>query len=195
MVMLGALLLVCISALALALPARPDAGMPAAWFLVAILPVSNLLFPIGVLLGERLLYVASVALSLAAASVWTFAARHTAARWRRPCLAAAVAVLAALAARSFVRNPDWRDSAAYYAALNRDHPESYRAQWGNAAGALAAIWKARATTWSWPTASGRTIPSSSTSWRYSTSGLGNTIARCRCWSGRARSPASCRARG
>jgi tetratricopeptide (TPR) repeat protein len=133
----GALLLLVALALALATPVRPAAGLPAAWFVITILPVSNLFFPIGVLLAERTLYLPSAAVSLAAAFAWSQAAARLPQHWRRPALALAVATVVLLAARSFVRNPDWRDSNAYYAGLLRDHPESYRAQWGLAARHLA----------------------------------------------------------
>ncbi|MGH7500182.1 MAG: tetratricopeptide repeat protein [Longimicrobiales bacterium] len=136
-VVFGALLLLVALVLALVTPVRPAAGLPAAWFVIAILPVSNLIVPIGVLLAERTLYLPSVAVSLAAAFAWAPAVARLPRRWRRPAFALAAAVLVLLAARSFVRNPDWRDSNAYYAALLRDHPENYRAQWGLAAAHLA----------------------------------------------------------
>jgi tetratricopeptide (TPR) repeat protein len=137
MVVLGAMMLGGVVALSLALPFRPIAGLPAAWFLIAVLPVSNLLIPIGVLMAERVLYLPSVAVSILAAVVWSRLALRLPEQRQRPVLAVAAAVLVLLAVRSFVRNPDWRDSNAYYAALLRDHPESYRAQWGVAAQRLA----------------------------------------------------------
>lgn len=136
-VVAGAMLLLATVALALATPVRPAAGLPAAWFVITILPVSNLFYPIGVLLAERTLYLPSVAVSLALAFTWQHAAERMPQAWRRPALAMTVAILVLLAGRSVVRNPDWRDSNAYYAGLLRDHPESYRAQWGLAARHLA----------------------------------------------------------
>lgn len=137
MVMVGAVILAAVTTLTFALPLRPIAGLPAAWFLIAILPVSNLFFPIGVLLAERILYLPSVAVSFLAAIVWSRAALRMKSELRRPVLALAMLTVLLLAARSWLRNPDWRDSNAYYAALLRDHPESYRAQWGVAAQRLA----------------------------------------------------------
>ncbi|MCI0432386.1 MAG: hypothetical protein L0271_01870 [Gemmatimonadetes bacterium] len=133
MVALGALIVVLVTLLALLTPQRPAVGLPSAWFLIAVLPVSNLLFPIGVLMAERLLYLPSVALAIGASFLWQRSVAVSSAGARRVAAAAAAAVLALMGARAFVRNPDWKDSAAYYAALLRDHPESYRAQWGEAA--------------------------------------------------------------
>ena len=124
--LLGGGLMAGVVLLALATPRRPGLGLPAAWFLITVLIVSNLFFPIGVLLAERTLYLPSVAVALAVA----FAAPELAARYPRPALAVAAGVLLlALAARTWVRNPDWRDQDAVVDAMVRDHPESYRAQW------------------------------------------------------------------
>ncbi len=124
--LLGGGLLAGVVLLALATPWRPGIGLPAAWFLLTVLIVSNLFFPIGVLLAERTLYLPSVAVAIAVA----FATPELAARYPRPALAVAAGVLLlALAARTWVRNPDWRDQNAVVEAMVRDHPESYRAQW------------------------------------------------------------------
>ena len=54
------------------------------WFFVAVLPVSNLLFPAGILLAERTLYLPSVGASLALAGGWNWAeARLSPAQARR----------------------------------------------------------------------------------------------------------------
>lgn len=122
----GAGLMAAVTALALVTPARPRLGMPAAWFLLSIIIVSNLFFPIGVVLAERTLYLPSVALALALAFAWTpLAGRYPV----RALAVLAALVLLALAARTWTRNPDWRDQDAVVGALVRDHPESGRTQW------------------------------------------------------------------
>jgi tetratricopeptide (TPR) repeat protein len=128
MVALGALLLAGTLTLALATPWRPAAGLPAAWFFLTVLPVSNLLLPIGVLLAERILYLPSAALAFLAARAWPLVVQRTQ-RQRRLAPALAAALLLALAVRSAVRNPDWRTTRTVWDSLVRDHPESYRAQW------------------------------------------------------------------
>lgn len=133
MVIAGALALLGIAGLTLAMPWHPAAGFAAAWFLISVLPVSNLLFPIGVLVAERTLYLPSMAVSAAVAailaSVWPRASTG-----RRRALAAALVVLTtAGGVRTWVRNPDWASTRSILAALMRDHPESYKAQWTHAA--------------------------------------------------------------
>lgn len=135
---LGAVLLAGTSGLALMIRARPSIGLPAAWFLVTILPVSNLLFPIGVLIAERTLYLPSLTAALCAAYAWQATSRSTTQRARHAAIAAAMIGFPLLGIRTIVRNPDWRDTRAVMDALLRDHPESYRAQWSAAAYALQA---------------------------------------------------------
>jgi len=131
MVILGALLLIGTIGLALATPVRPAVGVPAAWFLIAVFPVSNLVMPIGVLLAERVLYLPSVAVAFIAAFAWPALVERTARRrWLAPALAALVIV--AFGARSFIRNADWKSTHTVWEALVRDRPESYRSQWINA---------------------------------------------------------------
>ena len=131
---LGTMLLFAVVGLALLTPVRPAAGLPAAWFLLTVLVVSNLFFPIGAALAERTLYLPSLALSLALAFAWASLSRRYA-----PALLGIVGslLLLALGVRTWVRNPDWRDQDAVVAAMVRDHPESYRAQWNTAVRAFA----------------------------------------------------------
>jgi protein O-mannosyl-transferase len=132
MVIMGALFLAVCVVLTLLTPWRPSIGLPAAWFLLTILTVSNLLFAVGILLAERTLYLPSFAVSVAVASAW-FHMRH---RWNRHGrLALQLALIAAVsvgAHRTWSRNPDWRSTASVQHALVRDYPESYKAQWTHA---------------------------------------------------------------
>ncbi len=137
MVLLGGFLLIATVALAALTPRQPRLGLPAAWFLVAVLPVSNLFFPIGVILAERTLFLPSVAVAAVAAFAWEALAAAPAPR-TRPLRALLLLVLTLCAARSIVRNPDWASTKALFAGLLRDHPESYRAQWSAASRAAAA---------------------------------------------------------
>ena len=94
------------------------------WFFVAVLPVSNLLFPAGILLAERTLYLPSVGASLALAGGWNWAeARLSPAQARRWVAAGAVAMLALLA-RTVDRNPSWFSTYTVMNTLAQDHPES-----------------------------------------------------------------------
>lgn len=101
------------------------------WIGIALLPVSNLLFPSGVLVAERTLYLPSVGLALALGA-WggRFAAidfflrdhRFLQVRWS---LAFGIVLLAA-AARTVSRVPVWRDDVSVTASILTDSPRSYR---------------------------------------------------------------------
>jgi len=95
------------------------------WFGIAVSPVSNTLFLSGILLAERTLYLPTV--GLAAASAWLVlrVARH------RPAMATgAVAAFVVLgAARTWQRNPTWKDDEAVFFTLMAEHPQSGRSQW------------------------------------------------------------------
>lgn len=98
------------------------------WFAITVLPVSNLLFPVGILLAERTLYLPSVGLSLAIAGAASWVAGYTPTRVRP---AAAVLLLALVAAgiRTWKQNPVWRETGTVLTYLVREHPANYRAQW------------------------------------------------------------------
>ena len=89
------------------------------WIAIAYLPVSNLIVPHGVVVAERLLYLPSVGLALAAGAVLD--------RLPRRAWAVALSVLVvAGAARSALRVPAWRDNRAAALAMIADAPLSYR---------------------------------------------------------------------
>jgi len=107
-------------------PAMPLLGTGIFWFLLTLLPVSNLLFPTGVVLAERTLYLPSVGLAMAAASV----AARFGPIWRGRIQWSGLAVVLALGglmARSVLRNPTWRSTYTVLQTLNREHPESHLA--------------------------------------------------------------------
>ncbi|MEN6600778.1 MAG: hypothetical protein ABFD86_00070, partial [Bryobacteraceae bacterium] len=91
---------------------------------ITYLPASNLLFPVGTIMAERFLYLPSIGvigcLVLAGHAV---ARRHNALRW-----AAVAAGLAAvcLAARTWVRNQDWRDEFSIARSAASTSPYSYK---------------------------------------------------------------------
>lgn len=102
---------------------------------LAYLPTSNLLFPSGIVLAERNLYlpVFAVAAMVGWGVVWAGA------RWdgRRAGAVLAVFVLA-LAARSSLRLPSWRDNRSFLVTLLEEHPESARGH-ASAAAVLAGM--------------------------------------------------------
>jgi len=89
------------------------------WIAIAFLPVANLIFPVGILLAERTLYLPSVGLALAAGAAL---ARLPPARLGA---VAAVLVLAG-GIRSALRVPVWHDDGALTLSILEDSPNSYR---------------------------------------------------------------------
>jgi tetratricopeptide (TPR) repeat protein len=134
MVLLGLALLIAVVMLTFATPWAPRAGLFAGWFLITILPVSNLFFPIGVLIAERTLYTPSIAVCFLAGFAWDAVAQQTRAQTRRLAYALAAILVVTFGTRTVMRNPDWDSLASVWRSLHRDHPESYRAQWLNAVG-------------------------------------------------------------
>lgn len=105
------------------------AALALLWFPVAIVPVSNLLVTIGVLVAERTLYVPSFALAVAGASAAVALGRLASRAGRRTALVLGVVGLALLGARSVIRVPEWDSTERIFAALARDRPDSFRAHW------------------------------------------------------------------
>jgi tetratricopeptide (TPR) repeat protein len=97
------------------------AGMSLAW----MAPVSNVLFPIGTIMAERFLYVPLLAVTAcAAAGIYAASEKLRSASY----VPAAVCLLitAALAARTWARNADWRDDLAMANASVASAPGSFK---------------------------------------------------------------------
>ena len=107
------------------------------WFGIAILPVTNLLVPTGVLLAERTLYLPSVGLAFVAAGVVSWVTRERPASLRILLVASGV-VCGAFMVRTTLRNPSWMSSFTVMATLAEEHPESFRGIWARAQGLYAA---------------------------------------------------------
>ena len=97
------------------------------WFPIAILPVSNFIISIGVLLAERTLYLPSVAFAFAAAALYAWLQR----RQDLYKIAGVLALLIPLlfTVRTMVRVPDWKSTDSILTALVRDRPDAFRGQW------------------------------------------------------------------
>jgi hypothetical protein len=89
------------------------------WIAIAFLPVANLLFPTGVLVAERTLYLPSAGLALALGA-WL---RDLPAQRLRTILGILVV---AGGVRSAVRVPVWRDDLRATLSIFTDSPRSYR---------------------------------------------------------------------
>lgn len=135
---LAAVLGLCIVIAVPVVMVRYRRSAPAVSFAVGLaalsyLPTSNLLFPSGVVLAERNLY---LAVALPAAMIGVAWMRLEAMQGARHAIATIGALALVLGARSFVRLPAWRDNRAQLLTLLEEHPESYRGQ-ASAAAVLA----------------------------------------------------------
>jgi hypothetical protein len=137
----GALLLGAAAALAVAVWRR-DRAVSVGLLLIGIawLPTANLLFPTGVVIAERTLYLASAGVALVVAE----GARYLMARRGTPwAVAASLAVAAPFAVRTAVGIPVWRSNRDLILHGLVAHPESYRVHQA-AARVLVKLGRARA---------------------------------------------------
>jgi hypothetical protein len=102
---------------------------------LSYVPTANLLFPAGVVLAERNLY---LAVALPAALVAVGVAWKTERRNFRLGVAGFALLAIACGVRSLDRLPAWRDNRSQLLTLLAEHPESYRAH-ASAAAVLAGI--------------------------------------------------------
>ncbi|MFQ5701903.1 MAG: tetratricopeptide repeat protein, partial [Acidobacteriota bacterium] len=112
----------------------PGVTLGIAAFLVALAPVGNFFFGIGVVMAERLLYLPSFGLCLAAGAGLAMIASRAARgrpRWVFGATVGIVAIPAALfGLRAAERCSDWADSLALFQATVRTSPRSALAQFG-----------------------------------------------------------------
>lgn len=99
------------------------------FFLLTISIVSNLFFPIGTIMGERLLYLPSFGLTLSVVALAAAIERRFTSRPGAKKAAAIIigCILLALAARTVVRNQDWRNPRALYDNTINNSVPSFRA--------------------------------------------------------------------
>jgi tetratricopeptide (TPR) repeat protein len=102
---------------------------------IAFLPTANLLFPIGTIMAERLMYLPLLGLAAATALTLAFAgesllnsrpehARHA---WAMAGTAAAVVIVVALASRTIARNEDWTSNFQLWSSAVRATPNDSKA--------------------------------------------------------------------
>lgn len=102
---------------------RPNVLRGLAWFCIGALPVSNLLFPIGTIRAERLLYVPSAGVCLLGAEALALLIE------RRVRFAAALAVvlIVSLGEMAVKRTFIWQDEESLFTAMVADAPRSAKA--------------------------------------------------------------------
>jgi hypothetical protein len=122
----GAMVLVGLATLAWLVRDRaPMVALGIGWFLITVVPVSNLVIPAGILLAERTLYLPSVGLSMVAAGLVAKVPKAAPHRTRLLGQAFGLVVVALLFVRTVLRNPTWFDTYTMMNTLAIEHPESY----------------------------------------------------------------------
>jgi Tfp pilus assembly protein PilF len=124
---LAGLLLLCVAAAVVVSARRPAVRFSVAFPFVALLLTANLLFPIGTVKAERLLYLPSVGWTLLVATGIDKLLRTP--RYRAVGTALALLIMVALAARTWARNEDWKDNPTLFASTARSAPHSAKAQY------------------------------------------------------------------
>ena len=104
----------------------PMAMFALSWSALSYLMVSNLIFPIGTIFSERLLYLPAIGFCLLLAAGLAQLARRSEAA-RRAATALALVILALYSARFVARCGDWESDATLFAATVRDSPRSAKA--------------------------------------------------------------------
>ena len=112
----------------------PGLRLGSAWLLITILPVSNLVFPIGTLLAERTLYLPSVAVAIWLATLLPRVSHRAAPRRRIGTIVRVTLGMAviALGMRTMDRNPIWRDNETLFSRSLEEQPRSFRLNWFDA---------------------------------------------------------------
>ena len=131
----GALLLMCLVILALISARRfPLVTFGLCWVAITVAPVANILLPTGILIAERTLFLPSVGVVLAAASLtpWIIGRlSETTRAWRIAAAGALAVVLTSGVAWSAERQRSWKDSNTVFRTLALDAPLSFKAHYAN----------------------------------------------------------------
>jgi hypothetical protein len=125
-VVLGASLLVAsLAAMVAGWRRAPAVAFGIAWFFIAFSPVSNVLFPSGIVLAERTLYLPSIG----AAMVAGWVAERVLAVRPRAVVVFATALFVGFAVRAWTRTPFWHDKRNFLIQEVSEQPESFRAHY------------------------------------------------------------------
>lgn len=121
---LAGLVLLCVATV-LAVSTRPAVRFAIVLPLATLLMTANLLFPIGTVKAERLLYLPSVGWVLLAALAFDAMLRTP--RYRTIGTAALVLLAMVFGARTWIRNADWQDNFTLFDSTARSAPNSAKA--------------------------------------------------------------------
>jgi Flp pilus assembly protein TadD len=123
--LLGALALLALSVWALLIPSLRRTPIPLvlSWYLLALLPTSNLILTVGTIFGERLLYLPGVAFCLSVGMGFAWAIR----RYGRGATLAPVVILIALSIQTIRYSGAWESDISLFQWATASVPESTKA--------------------------------------------------------------------
>lgn len=124
---LAGLLLLAVAAAVAVSTDRPAVRFAVVFPFLALLLTVNLLFPIGTVKGERLLYLPSVGWVLVAALAFNRLLRTP--RYRALGAVTLALLIGVFSVRTWLRNADWKDNATLFASTARSAPNSAKAQY------------------------------------------------------------------
>ena len=129
----GGGVLLAVGALAVSsLRRSPWMTLGVVWVVLFLAVVGNVLFPVGVWVAERTLYLPSVGVSLLAVGLGQYAVGflgESPPRLRWSAVGAATLLVVLGGARTWTRTLSWHDTETVFMTLAEEHPESFRAQW------------------------------------------------------------------
>lgn len=102
---------------------RQGLGLGAILFLIPYLMISNLIVPVGTIMGERLMYFPSLGFSVFVALLLD-KLYQSGKIWRRMFYIILLAVIIFYGFRTVIRNSDWKDSRTLFDATAKESPNS-----------------------------------------------------------------------
>lgn len=131
---MSVLLLVVLALWALRSETAGNLAFASSWYVLAILPTSNIPFVLGTIFGERHYYFPSVGFCLCVAVLWKIAANQKLQDWSLPravsgkiMLGATAAVLFAFCTVTWLRNPAWQNNLALFTDTAAKAPSNVKA--------------------------------------------------------------------
>lgn len=108
---------------------RPILALGLSWFLLAFLPISNLIFPIGTIMGERLMFFASVGICLCLSDFLIFLIKRSNKKLIKLLTSGLIcALICFYAIVSFIRNIDWLTEKRLFISAGKCAPNSILSQ-------------------------------------------------------------------
>lgn len=110
---------------------QPLIAFGLSWMVIALAPVTNIVFPTGILLAERTLFLPSVGMAIVLAGVLTGMRPLLVQQrwWRAIELGALPLILLGAGLKTAQRQPLWRDTLTILTRTSQDAADSYRAQY------------------------------------------------------------------